>query len=149
MGVPQSILADLLALAIQFTHYPAMQAADLPPFIPMTQAHLLKKTCPEVKTDCTNIVAVFDHDEYVVYYAYDQLDPKSYEDRSYFLHEIVHVLQERYTGRGMFMTCAGLHVAEVEAYEAQNDYLKYAHSNRRMVGYKSAAECRADVTWGR
>jgi hypothetical protein len=126
-----------------------MQADELPRFIPMTQVALEKKMCPDVKTDCTKLVAVFDHDSYLVYYASDQIDVKSFEDRSYLLHEIVHVLQERYNGIGMFSTCANLHIAEVEAYEAQNDYLKYIHSKRRMVGYTAAATCRKDVTWGR
>jgi hypothetical protein len=64
-------------------------------------------------------------------------------DRSVFLHELVHYMQNQ-TGRfeKMPVTCERNYLAEVEAYAIQNQYLASVNSPKRALHMGWAVACR-------
>lgn len=121
--VTQELLSFLLTLAAKLSGYPAIPLDALPPIEIMSEQALARAVCPGESANCTNIVATFETERYVIYVR-DSLDLENAADNSFLLHELVHVLQHKSRGDAIFADCIATLKTETEAYQAQNAYLK-------------------------
>jgi hypothetical protein len=121
--IDSELLAYLLAAAVKFSGLPAIPVADLPPIQVAPAQVISSKVCPDEKNGCTNLVAAFETDDYVILVR-DTLNLETSLDNSFLLHELVHVLQYKARGADIFKDCPTSMRTETEAYKAQNAYLK-------------------------
>ena len=117
------LLVYLLTAAVKFSGLPAIPVAQLPPIQVVPAEYISSKVCPDEKNGCTNLVAIFDTDDYVILVR-DSLDLETTFDNSFLLHELVHVLQFKSRGSDIFKDCLTSVRTESEAYKAQNTYLQ-------------------------
>jgi hypothetical protein len=118
-------------MAIRFSGLPGMPAEELPFFMPLSNIEMRAEVCPYVLTKCDGIVSAYDHENYVIHYL-DTFDTRSIEDNSFLVHELVHVLQHRAHLVPKPLTCEAVKRIEIQAYAAQNAYLKYWGSEMRQ-----------------
>lgn len=119
----QELIAFMLQAAVSLSGYGPVPAEELPAFVPVSRAELVREVCPEDQRSCENLAAVFDTDGYRILYL-ESLDIESASDNSFLVHELVHVLQFRRDGDRIFATCDDTLRTEQEAYRVQNAYLK-------------------------
>ena len=117
------LLAYLLAAAVKWSGLPGMPVDQLPPIEMVSAAYISSEVCPDSKEGCSNLVAIFDTEHYVILVR-DTLDMEKAFDNSFLVHELVHVLQFRSRGPDIFKDCPTSMRTEAEAYKAQNAYLK-------------------------
>jgi hypothetical protein len=117
-----NLVAQLLAVAVRMTGLPAIPEAELPQILSMTKEAITQEMCPERPSQCDTLVALFEPVKYRVIYR-DTLNLRRTFDRSFLLHELVHVLQFKAKGRGIFETCQSRMQAEREAYFTQDRFL--------------------------
>jgi hypothetical protein len=118
-----SLIVFLLQAAATTSGYPTIAVESLPPISAIKRGAISQEICPSKPHECQGLVAVFDTDQYRILFS-DELDPENAADNSFLLHELVHVLQFRANGEGIFATCEAAMKTETEAYHAQNAYLK-------------------------
>jgi len=123
MTISAKLAADLLAAAIHWSGLPSMPVDQLPFFEPMSATEITITQCPYVLTECEGIVSLYDHENYLIVYL-DTLDMNSVEDRSFIMHEMVHVLQHHAHLVPTPLTCIDVERIEKQAYRAQNAYLR-------------------------
>lgn len=140
MSISAKLAADLLAMAIRFSGLPGMPADQLPFFEPMTTAQLGMQVCPYVMTKCDGIVSAYNHEDYVVIYL-DTLNVEDVVDSSFLVHELVHVLQHHAHIVPKPLTCEALKRMEIQAYSAQNAYLKHMGSSLRYGRTAESTTC--------
>lgn len=117
------LLVYLLTAAVKLSGLPAIPVAQLPPIQIVPVEYISSKVCPDKKSGCRTLVAVFDTDDYVILVG-DSLDLETTLDNSFLLHELVHVLQFKARGSEIFKDCPTSIRTESEAYKAQNAYLQ-------------------------
>jgi hypothetical protein len=114
-----NLIAQLLAFIVRVTSLPAVAEADLPQMIAMSKEAITQEMCPERPAQCDTLVALFEPAKYRVLYR-NTLDLNKTFDRSFLLHELVHVLQFKAKGPSIFFTCKDRLLAEREAYITQD-----------------------------
>lgn len=120
--LPPELIAPLLAAAIRLSGLPAIAAADIPAVEPMDANALAAFGCPERPADCRQMAALFDLKHYRILIR-DELDTGTPYGKSFIVHELVHVLQYRKTGRDV-SGCEEMLASELAAYAVQNAYLR-------------------------
>lgn len=138
--IDSELLVFLLAAAVKHSGLPAVPVNDLPPIHVVPAAIIAGKVCPENPGGCTNLVATFETDEYVILIR-DTLDLETAMDNSFLLHELVHVLQYKARGAEIFKDCPTSMRTETEAYKAQNAYLKKEGQFARFGEVLSFTSC--------
>ena len=117
------LLAYLLAAAVKFSGLPGLPVEKLPPIQSVSAEYISSEVCPDDKDGCSNLVAIFDTEHYLILVR-NTLDMEKALDNSFLLHELVHVLQLKARGPDIFKDCLASMRTEAEAYRAQNAYLK-------------------------
>lgn len=98
----------------------------------LDQAGISARLCPEAPADCAGIMAAYEASSRTVILR-DMLDMRRAPDRSFLVHELVHVLQHQRRGAAFQARCSDVVSTEREAYQAQNRYLA-AHGQLQRVG---------------
>lgn len=135
-----NLLAQLLAIAVRLTGLPPIAEADLPQVIAMSKENITLEMCPERPTQCDTLVALFEPAKYRVLYR-DTLNLTKTFDRSFLLHELVHVLQFKAKGPGIFFSCKERLLAEREAYFTQDRFLAESGLEIRVRGALRFMRC--------
>lgn len=138
--VDYELLAYLLAAAVKLSGLPGIPVEHLPPVHVMSAELLSKQVCPDDPGGCTNLVAVFETNDYEILVR-DSLDLENAMDNSFLLHELVHVLQYKANGEAIFKDCPTSMRTESEAYKAQNAYLKREGQFARFGEVLSFTSC--------
>lgn len=115
------LLQVLLAAAVRLSGLPALPVdAPAPVLVDLPVAELHRQACPERPRDCARLIAWHDAAGGRVLLS-DQLDWRMRPvDRSFVLHELVHVLQARRPGSTRDDDCARALDDERLAYRVQN-----------------------------
>lgn len=121
--VTHELLAFLVAAAAHFSGYPAIVVDALPGVRYLKEDDLAAQVCPRDPEHCQGIAALFETDSYEILIRND-FDLDNTADNSFLLHELVHVLQWKARGDAIFEDCSTALRTEIEAYRAQNAYLK-------------------------
>lgn len=116
------LLAQLLAAAIRLSGHTPIPVEDLPSIQWLPAADIRSQACPTAPQTCTNMVALFDHTRRRILLS-DDLDVRQPRDRSFIVHELVHVLEQRHRGARYHDTCDETLRSERTAYRVQNAYL--------------------------
>jgi hypothetical protein len=138
--VDANLIAQLLTFAVRITGLPAIAEADLPQMIAMSKEGITQEMCPERPAQCDTLVALFEPSKYRVIYR-STLDLTKTFDRSFLLHELVHVLQFRAKGPSIFFTCKDRMLVEREAYITQDRYLAEKGLEMRVSGALRFMRC--------
>ncbi len=141
MGISAKLAADLLAIAIHWSGLPPIPAEQLPFLEPMSTEEITLTQCPYVLTACDGVVSLYDHENYVIIYR-DTLDMDTVEDRSFIVHEMVHVLQHRAGLVPKPLTCIDVVRIEKQAYHVQNAYLRSEGSWLRVGLDDKSTHCK-------
>lgn len=120
------LLDYFLSKAIRLSGLPSLTAKQLPPLFLVSVQELNQEVCPEDPQNCRNLAAVFDDLGYRVLIRndFDLSDNFAPYDYSFVIHELVHVLQYRHQGPEIFRNCQAIYNTELQAYTAQDQYLK-------------------------
>lgn len=94
----------------------------MPQLISMSKEAITREMCPERPSQCDTLVALFEPLKYRVIYR-DNLNLAKPYDRSFLVHELVHVLQFKAKGASIFASCKARVLAEREAYMSQDRFL--------------------------
>lgn len=115
-----------LAKAIRLSGLDPLTTKQLPPIYLVSVDELNREVCPEDPSNCRNLAAVFDDLEYriLVRNDFDLSDNFKPYDYSFVIHEIIHALQYRQKGPEIFRNCQAVYNTELQAYTAQDNYLK-------------------------
>jgi hypothetical protein len=124
------MLDDLMGWAVRLTGLPP--SADRPDVIALPPADLAATVCPDAPSSCRGLVAVYDTERIRVLVR-DTLDLRELSAQSFIVHEFIHHLQHRAQGAGLLSACEQVMVAERQAYEAQNRFLRQ-HRQLLRVG---------------
>ena len=106
----------------------------------MSKEGIVAEMCPERPAACDTLVALFEPAKYRVIYRSSLNLSKPY-DRSFLLHELVHVLQFKARGPGIFFTCKERVAVEREAYFIQDRYLAESGLEIRVRGALRFMRC--------
>ncbi len=117
-----SIIAELLAVAVLYTGYPAVQLNSLPVVRQLSPSEMVREICPEKPEECLGIVAQYDWQSPQIRLS-TALNLNDIQGRSFLLHELVHALQHRYRPIYGSEECHQNLLGEQEAYRVQNTYL--------------------------
>ena len=119
-------LEYLFGKAVRLSGITAYPIAEMPPIYAISKKDLNKEVCPADPENCRNLAAVFDDIGYRILIL-DDLDISSHFmpfNYSFVIHELVHSLQYRARGAEIFNGCRSVYDTELEAYTAQDRYLK-------------------------
>lgn len=117
------MLGWLLQAAVALSGYPPIPVEELPPVTALSAAAMAAEVCPDAPGQCGSLAAVFDTEHYRILVR-DDLDVENATHNSFLVHEFVHVLQWHARGDAIYATCDQSRSTELEAYGAQNGYLK-------------------------
>lgn len=145
--VDANLIAQLLAAAVRITGLPAISEAEMPQMISMSKEAITQEMCPERPTQCDTLVALFEPSKYRVIYR-DNLNLAKPFDRSFLVHELVHVLQFKAKGASIFASCKARVQAEREAYLSQDRFLAEHAVEIRVSGTLRFMKCPAEPTQG-
>lgn len=112
--------------AVRLSGLPAYPTTEMPAMFLISKKDLDREVCPATPESCRNLAAVFDDLGYRILIR-DDLDISSNFQAfnySFVIHELVHSLQYRNRGPEIFNGCAAIYQTELEAYTAQDGYLK-------------------------
>ncbi|MGN6703316.1 MAG: hypothetical protein ACTHKB_10175, partial [Burkholderiaceae bacterium] len=110
------------AAATPYPGRPASGSAQWPPCEPIAVAALAAIGCPDNPDDCRQMAALFDLKHYRILIR-DELDTDTPYGKSFIVHELVHVLQYKQSGRDV-SGCEEVLASELAAYAVQNAYLR-------------------------
>lgn len=138
-------LASLLDVAVRLSGLMPMAAADLPPLIALPLTELRQQACPLTPENCGSLVAMFDADGRRILVS-DRLDVQDARDRSFIVHELVHVLEHPAAGSAdrdaaQDDSCEASLASERRAYRVQNAYLREQGANERYGRMLQHAVC--------
>lgn len=139
------LVQTLLAAAVRLSGLPAPPAGQaLPPLLELPRADLREQACPGHPRDCAPLVAWHDAAGGRVLLS-DQLDWRAQPvDRSFVLHELVHVLQAaRPRSARTEADCASALDDERLAYRVQNAWLEEQDLPQRFGGTLHFMRCAA------
>jgi hypothetical protein len=145
--VDVNLISQLLAIAVRLTGLPAVAEADLPQIVAMSKEAITQEMCPERPSQCDTLVALFEPAKYRVIYR-NTLDLNKTFDRSFLLHELVHVLQFKAKGPIIFFTCKDRMSAEREAYITQDRFLAEKGLEIRVGGTMRFMRCPEEPAQG-
>ena len=95
------------------------------PVYRLTKKQMGTEVCPENPQDCETLGGLYDTTHDRILLRADLTPERNIIDASFLLHEYVHRLQkETQTEAQMFGTCTLLQRTELQAYDAQNKFLK-------------------------
>ena len=116
----------LYGKAVRLSGISAYPIAEMPPIYSITKEDLNKEVCPEDPENCRNLAAVFDDIGYRILVLNDLEISSNFKpfNYSFVIHELVHSLQYRARGAEIFNGCGAVYNTELEAYTAQDQYLK-------------------------
>lgn len=117
------LLTDLIAVVSALSGYPPIPVQDVPQIRMLSTADITREICPDRPRDCARIVAQFDAEGPQIRLN-EELNFDFAQDRSFLVHELVHVLQHRHGGKSTSSDCPSSLRAEQEAYRVQNAYLR-------------------------
>lgn len=123
MNIPEALVVTLLAFAIEASGLQALDIKDMPPIQGVTEEELSRLVCPGEPGGCRSVAALFDTEQYRILVR-SSLNLQQTIDRSFLVHEFVHVLQFRQFGEERFSRCQDVLSSEREAYAVQNAYLR-------------------------
>jgi hypothetical protein len=138
--VDSNLVAQLLIAAVRLTGLPTLSDADLPPVLAMSKEAITQEMCPLRPAGCDTLVALFEPGKYRVIYR-NTLDFSKPFDRSFVLHELVHVLQFKAKGASIFASCKAYVGAEREAYLTQDRFLAENGVEIRVKGALRFMHC--------
>ncbi|MCE2679032.1 MAG: hypothetical protein LW629_01020 [Burkholderiales bacterium] len=130
MALSQALLQDLLLIAIQLSQLPAVDVSQIPDVQLVSPTVLMEKVCPDEPARCRNMAAVFDTEAYQIYVR-APFSEQNAMDKSFLIHELVHVLQFKLGGHERFGSCEAVLANERQAYQVQNLYLHQEGSDWR------------------
>lgn len=138
------LLQALLAAAVRLSGLPALPVdAPAPVLVELPAAELRRQACPERPRACMHLIAWHDAAAGRVLLS-DQLDWRMRPvDRSFVLHELVHVLQARRPGSPRDDDCARALDDERLAYRVQNTWLDEQGRTERFGGRLHVLRCAA------
>ncbi|MGR6804854.1 hypothetical protein ACU6VI_00935 [Sphaerotilus natans] len=138
------LLQALLAAAVRLSGLPAPPVdAPAPVLVELPAAELRRQACPERPRTCMHLIAWHDAAAGRVLLS-DQLDWRMRPvDRSFVLHELVHVLQARRPGSPRDDDCARALDDERLAYRVQNAWLDEQGRTERFGGRLHVLRCAA------
>ena len=138
------LLQVLLAAAVRLSGLPALPVdAPVPVLVELPAAELRRQACPERPRACMHLIAWHDAAAGRVLLS-DQLDWRMRPvDRSFVLHELVHVLQARRPGSTRDDDCARALDDERLAYRVQTAWLDEQGRAERFGGMLHALRCAA------
>lgn len=138
------LLQALLAAAVRLSGLPALPVdAPVPVLVALPAAELHRQACPERPRACMHLIAWHDAAADRVLLS-DQLDWRMRPvDRSFVLHELVHVLQARRPGSPRDDDCARALDDERLAYRVQNAWLDEQGRTERFGGRLHVLRCAA------
>ncbi|MFM2346131.1 MAG: hypothetical protein RL654_884 [Pseudomonadota bacterium] len=141
------LLQALLAAAVRLSGLPALPAlpvdAPAPVLVELPAVELRRQACPERPRACMHLIAWHDAAGGRVLLS-DQLDWRMRPvDRSFVLHELVHVLQARRPGSPRDDDCARALDDERLAYRVQNAWLDEQGRTERFGGPLHGLRCAA------
>jgi hypothetical protein len=145
--VDANLIFQLLAFVVRVTSLPAVSEGDLPQMISMSKEAITQEMCPERPSECDTLVALFEPAKYRVLYR-NTLDLNKTFDRSFLLHELVHVLQFKAKGPSIFFTCKDRLLAERQAYMTQDRYLAEKGLEMRVGGALRFMRCPEEPAQG-
>jgi hypothetical protein len=138
--VDSNLIAQLLAAAVRITGLPAISEVEMPQLISMSKEAITQEMCPERPSQCDTLVALFEPLKYRVIYRNTLNLTKPY-DRSFLVHELVHVLQFKAKGASIFASCKTRVMAEHEAYKTQDRFLAEQAVEIRVSGALRFMHC--------
>lgn len=95
------------------------------PIYKVTKEEMTKEVCPTDPQNCRNLGAAYETEKKYILLRGDLSPESDIMSASFLLHEFTHALQnETRTDEQMYGTCARLKQTELEAYDAQNAFLK-------------------------
>lgn len=106
----------------------------------VTQAELASRLCPRSAADCEGIMAAYEAHSGTILLR-DFLDMRRAPDRSFLVHELVHVLQHQREGEGFQARCSEVVKSEREAYQLQNRYLSAMGQPQRVGQMMALMAC--------
>lgn len=132
--IDHETLEYLVGKAARHSGLPALTLNELPPIQFVSEAELNKTVCPDDPANCRQLAAVFDDLGYriLVRDDFDISENFNPYDYSFLIHEIVHALQYRSHGAEIFNGCAAVKATEIQAYDAQDSFLKEAGDFHRL-----------------
>ncbi|MBK7891088.1 MAG: hypothetical protein IPJ84_09665 [Bdellovibrionales bacterium] len=132
--IDRETLEYLVGKAARHSGLPALALNELPPIQFLSEADLNKTVCPDDPENCRKLAAVFDDLGYriLVRDDFDISENFNPYDYSFLIHEIVHALQYRSHGAEIFNGCAAVKATEIQAYDAQDSFLKEAGDFHRL-----------------
>ena len=117
------LLTELIAVVSALSGYPQIPVQDVPRIRILSTAEITREICPDRPRDCARIVAQFDAEGPQIRLSVD-LNLEFAQDRSFLVHELVHVLQYYHGGKSTASDCPSNLFSEQEAYRVQNAYLR-------------------------
>jgi hypothetical protein len=116
----------LFGKAVRLSGITEYTLADMPPIYLVSKKDLNKEVCPEDPENCRNLAAVFDDIRYRILALNDLEISSNFKpfNYSFVIHELIHALQYRSRGAEIFNGCDSVYNTELEAYTAQDLYLK-------------------------
>lgn len=132
--IDRETLEYLVGKAARHSGLPALTLNELPPIQFVSEADLNKTVCPDDPANCRQLAAVFDDLGYriLVRDDFDISENFNPYDYSFLIHEIVHALQYRSRGAEIFNGCDAVKATEIQAYDAQDSFLKEAGDFHRL-----------------
>ncbi|MBL7689205.1 MAG: hypothetical protein JNJ49_14310 [Bdellovibrionaceae bacterium] len=132
--IDRETLEYLVGKAARHSGLPALTLNELPPIQFVSEADLNKTVCPDDPENCRQLAAVFDDLGYriLVRDDFDISENFNPYDYSFLIHEIVHALQYRSRGAEIFNGCDAVKATEIQAYDAQDSFLKEAGDFHRL-----------------
>ncbi len=119
----------------------------MPQVISMSKEAITQEICPERHSQCDTLVALFEPLKYRVIYRNSLNLTKPY-DRSFLVHELVHVLQFKAKGASIFASCKTRVMAEREAYKTQDRFLAENALEIRVSGALRFMQCPEEPAQG-
>lgn len=142
-----NLVAQLLAAAVRITGLPAITDAEVPQLISMSKEAITQEMCPERPSQCDTLVALFEPLKYRVIYR-NTLNLTRPYDRSFLVHELVHVLQFKAKGASIFASCKARVLAEREAYLSQDRFLAENALEIQVSGALRFMQCPEEPSQG-
>jgi hypothetical protein len=120
--VTESVMVSLMIAASRLSGLPAIPTEQMAAVKSISQEEVVSMQCPEDPEECSGMVAFYDMAKNTIFIK-NTLDLDTTIGQSFLLHEMVHVLQHKAFGSGIFDDCDNTVRSEKLAYAVQNKFL--------------------------
>lgn len=126
LNLDEETLEYLFSKAASLSGITEFEIDQLPAIYSASKSEMAAIVCPGTLHECDRLAAVFDdlHYRILILDSFDISSNFKPFDYSFLIHEIVHALQYLQRGPEIFKDCDAIYATELEAYTAQDRYLK-------------------------